>query len=86
MQVYRSALSACVMKDLPNIEHYMSLDRDRLDEGRKNITRNYRTTNNNESESVNTVTTQVVNNNRNLDSDDDDDDVIFIDIIRAEPL
>jgi hypothetical protein len=79
------------MKDLPNIEHYMPLDRDRLDEGRKNITRNYRTTNNNESErsveneSVNTVTTQVDNNNRNLDSDDDDD-VIFIDVIRAELL
>jgi len=81
MQVYRSALSACVMKDLPNVEYYMPLDRDRLEEGRKIIVRN-RPNNNDDTErvdneSVNTVATQV-NNNQIIDVDDDDD-VIIID-------
>jgi len=79
MQVYRSALSACVMKNLPNVEYYMPLDRDRLEEGRKNIVRNNRPNNNNDTdrvdnESVNTVATQVDNNQV-----DDDDNVIIID-------
>ncbi|KAL5236684.1 hypothetical protein ACI65C_004094 [Semiaphis heraclei] len=68
MQIYRSALSACVMKDLPNVEYYMPLDRDRLVEDRKIVVRNNQPTNCNDSErsidneSVNTVATQVVNN------------------------
>lgn len=70
MQVYRSALSACVMKNLPNIEYYMPLDRDRLEEGRKNMVRNNRPFNN-ANESVNTVVTQRNTNNRNLEGDDD---------------
>jgi len=85
MQVYRSALSACVMKDLPNVEYYMPLDRDRLEEGRKNIVKNNRPINNNDSvdnESVNTVATQVVNNQNVVE---DDDDVIFVDVIRSLP-
>jgi len=88
MQVYRSALSACVMKDLPNVEYYMPLDRDRLIEGRKNVVRNNRPTikNNSErsmdNESVNTVATQVVNN-QNVE--ENDDDVIFVDVIRELP-
>lgn len=82
MQVYRSALSACVMKDLPNVEYYMPLDRDRLEEGRKNIVRNNRPNNNNndtervDNESVNTVATQVDNN---LATEEDDDVVIVLD-------
>lgn len=74
MHVYRSALSACVMKDLPNVEYYMPLDRDRLEEGRKNVVRNNRPNNNSErvdTESVNTVATQV-DNNRAVVVDDDD--------------
>jgi len=85
MQVYRSALSACVMKDLPNVEYYMPLDRDRLEEGRKNIVRNNRSTNNDDSvdnESANTVATQVVNN-QNVQ--EEDEDVIFVDVVRALP-
>jgi hypothetical protein len=79
MQVYRSALSACVMKNLPNVEYYMPLDRDRLEEGRKNIVRNNRPNNNNDTdrvdnESVNTVATQV-----DINQVDDDDNVIIID-------
>jgi len=81
MQVYRSALSACVMKDLPNVEYYMPLDRDRLEEGRKTIVRNNRPNNNDDTErvdneSVNTVATQV--NNNQIINIDDDDDVIII--------
>lgn len=81
MQVYRSALSACVMKDLPNVEYYMPLDRDRLEEGRKTIARNNRPNNNDDTErvdneSVNTVATQV-NNNQIIDVDDDDDVIII---------
>lgn len=83
MQVYRSALSACVMKDLPNVEYYMPLDRDRLEEGRRNIARNNRPSNSNDSqrvdnESVNTVATQV-NNNRAVENNNDEDDVIILD-------
>lgn len=83
MQVYRSALSACVMKDLPNVEYYMPLDRDRLEEGRKNIARNNRPNNSNDSqrvdnESVNTVATQV-DNNRAVENNDDENDVIILD-------
>jgi len=77
MQVYRSALSTCVVKDLPNVEYYMPLDRDRLEEGQKNIVRNNRLTNNNNSESsinnesINMVATQVVNN-QNVEENDVD--------------
>lgn len=43
MHVFRSALSACVMKNLPDVEYFMPLDRDRLsEEGRKNVVRNNR--------------------------------------------
>lgn len=43
MHVFRSALSACVLRDLPNVEYYMPLDRDRLsEEGRRNIEWNSR--------------------------------------------
>lgn len=30
MRVFRSALTACVIKDLPDVAYYMPLDRDRL--------------------------------------------------------
>lgn len=30
MRVFRSALTACVVKDLPDVAYYMPLDRDRL--------------------------------------------------------
>lgn len=43
MLIYRSALSACVLRDLPDVEYYMPLDRDRLsEEGRRSIERNSR--------------------------------------------
>ncbi|XP_025197475.1 kelch-like protein 10 [Melanaphis sacchari] len=82
MQVYRSALSACVMRDLPNVEYYMPLDRDRLEEGRKNIVRNNRPNNNNDTErvdneSVNTVATLM--ENLQTVQIDDNDNVIIID-------
>jgi len=41
MHIFRSALSACVVKDISDIEYYMPLDRDSLsEEGRKIIERN----------------------------------------------
>ncbi|XP_025404727.1 kelch-like protein 10 [Sipha flava] len=56
MHVFRSALSACVMKNLQDVEYFMPLDRDRLsEEGRKNIERNNRPaigTNSNDSEDL----------------------------------
>lgn len=88
MQVYRSALSACVMKHLPNVAYYMPLDRDRLEKGRQTVARNNRPTNANDAqpaadnESANTVATQrnriVVRMNDDDDDDDDDADVIII--------
>lgn len=58
MHVFRSALSACVMKNLQDVEYFMPLDRDRLsEEGRKNIERNNRS---------------AVNTNGNNDSEDQD--------------
>lgn len=51
----------------------MPLDRDRLEEGRKNIVRNYRPTNSNDSvdnESVNMLIQAV--NNQNVQEEDDD--------------
>lgn len=83
MQVYRSALSACVMRNLPNVAYYMPLDRDRLEEGWKTVVRNNRSTNANDTEqaadneSANTVATQM---DRIVEEDnEDDDDVIIID-------
>jgi len=81
MQVFRSALSACVMKDLPNVEYYMPLDRDRLEEGRKNVERNNRPNNDLDRVENESVATQA-NNNQSVD--DDDDDVITIDVIVDE--
>lgn len=90
MQVFRSALSACVIKDLPDIEYYLPLDRDRLsEEGRKNIERNIRENNINSAtttlvvqqseindESVVSVVTQQDHNPliNGINFDDDDDD------------
>lgn len=84
MHVFRSALSACILKDMPNVEQYLPLDRDRqAEERRKNAERNYRQADNVEStatidnESINTVATQA-NRVGNNDEDDDDDDVILV--------
>lgn len=90
MHIYRSALSACVMRNMPNVEYYMPLDRDRLsEEGRKNIERNSRQNNGSDLDSTATVdgnngsanTVNVRQQDRNInvvDENDDDDDVIFV--------
>lgn len=91
MHLFRSALSACVMKDLSDIEYYMPLDRDRLsEEGRRNIERSSRHSNNSDihtiyvdNESVNSTLVQAnvnridVNNNNGNDEVDDD---VFVDV------
>lgn len=89
MHIFRSALSACVIKNLLDVEYYMPLDRDRLsEEGRKNIERNSRQNNNN----TNTIVDNTVADNESVGSDRnrnnnndvdvvDDDDVIFVDAV-----
>jgi len=78
------------MRDLPDVEYYMPLDRDRLsEEGRKNIERNSRQNGNTvelstvDNDSVTTVAPHPgrnrVNGN-NADIDDEEDDVIFVDV------
>lgn len=85
MHVFRSALSACILKDMPNVEQYLPLDRDRLaEERRKNAERNSRQADNVDStatidnESVNTVATQA-NRVGNNDEDNDDDVIQAVD-------
>lgn len=82
MHIFRSALSACVIKGLSDVEYYMPLDRDRLsEEGRKNIERNSRQNNNlstaavditvTDNESIGTNRT-IINNNNDIEIVDDD--------------
>lgn len=82
MHIFRSALSACVIKGLSDVEYYMPLDRDRLsEEGRKNIERNIRQNNNlstaavdimvADNESISTNRT-ILNNINDVDVVDDD--------------
>lgn len=89
MQIFRSALAACVMKDLANIKEYMPLDRDRLsEEGRRNAERNSRHNTNDENNiEVDSVDVGVINQatqvgrNQIITNNDinDNDDVEFID-------
>lgn len=82
------------MKDLPDIEYYLPLDRDRLsEEGRKNIERNIRENNINSATATpvvqhaaiddESVASVVTHQDRNplingINFDDDDDDIIFV--------
>lgn len=90
MHIFRSALSACVIKGLSDVEYYMPLDRDRLsEEGRKNIERNNRQNNNlsaaavditvADNESVGTNRAITNNNNDTEVVDDDNRSIISID-------
>lgn len=85
MNIFRSALSACVMSDLSDIEYYMPEDRDRLsEEGRKQIEKNrqQQSESNVADESgaaENEPTANLINLNDRIiiivpDDDDEDDD------------
>ncbi|VVC35048.1 Kelch repeat type 1,Galactose oxidase, beta-propeller [Cinara cedri] len=87
MQIFRSALAACVIKNLPNVAYYMPSDRDKLsEEGR--VDSEMRTTGRSDNESdrgvdgvsnVSAITNLIETADIDNEDTDNDDNVIFED-------